>query len=281
MSGMKRLGLTGASLLALTALMAASGAVHAGASHPQSLCIDAEPDRNNPRSRDGFGDRLEISRGVSDGDHPPDSNCHTEQATGEPIEIDFEITGAADPDSGDSPERPDLTCVIEAEESSCRIRPPAPDGGPQEISAWVDVDVNNDTVELDRGEEQNESESPGDVAEPDNTDVVAWTWVQGHDELTTIRYHRLTGSFLGSIGTARKRCQRGRIVTVKRSRSGRDVLLKSDRTNRRGNWRVWGYPKIRGKFYAVARPKVFTDHVGDEVRCKRALSPTIRVRRRY
>ena len=278
---MKRLGLIGTGLLVLTALLAASGAVPAGASHPQSLCIDAEPDRHFAVSNDDLGDSLTVSRGGSDADHPPDSDCHIEAgSTGDSVEIDFEVTGAADPDSGDSPETPDLTCTIEAEASTCSIVPPVSGGGSQEIVAWVDEDQDNQTIELDLAEGQDEDSSSGDAGEPDNTDVVEWMWTHRDPPQTvvTIRYQREEGSFKGSIGAPIWKCQRGRTVTVKRRKPGRDLILKSDISNRRGNWRVSGFPLIRGKFYAVARPKKFIDHAGNEQRCNRAFSPTVRIR---
>jgi hypothetical protein len=277
---MKRLGPFGTGLLVLTALMAATGAVPAGASHPQSHCIDAGADNSTHISNDGETDVVEVARGTSDADHPPDSECHVEDGGGGAIEIDFEVTGTADPDDSDSPESPDLTCTIEADRSSCSVTPPVAGGGSQQIAAWVDSDLNSETVELDLAEAPDESESPGDVGEPDNSDVVAWRWThyEVHPDHTTIRYERKTGSFRGSIGSPRKRCQVGRTVTVKRSKERRDVVLKSDITNRSGKWRVTGFPSVRGRFSAVGRPKVFTDHAGNEVRCPRAFSPTIRVR---
>jgi hypothetical protein len=274
---MRRLGFTGTSLLVLTALMAAS--VPARASHPQSLCIDAEPDQYHATSNDDVTDKLTVHRGISDGDHPPDSECHTEEGGGgDSMEIDFEITGAADPDSGDSPENPDLTCVIAEDVSQCRVTPPVSGGGQQTIAAWVDLDSDDGTVELDRAESQDEATSTGDVAEPDNSDLVTWQW--SHYDLrrinSTITIDYEGDRFFGVVNSSRARCERRRPVALKRARS--DRVTAEDRSDNSGQWGIRFVPEMGGRFYAVARRKVFSARTGEVMICVRARSRTIRAR---
>jgi hypothetical protein len=281
MSGMKRLGLIGTGF-AVTALMAASGAVPAGASHPQSLCIDFGEDSSTHVINDGRTDELHVSRGTSDGDHPPDSECHIQEGGGgDAMEIDFEITGVADPDTDDSPETPDLTCTIESEASSCSVTPPSSSGGSQQIAAWVDMDSNNETVELDLAEAPDESGSPGDTPEPDNSDVVSWSWTQsppgsGHRVPSTISIDYNDGRFFGKVKSPRPSCERRRKVSLRRF--GSKKVRARDHSGPSGEWSIHFVPAVPGRFYAVARRKVFNDPDGDVLICIRTRSRRIRVR---
>jgi len=92
----------------------------------------------------------------------------------------------------------------------------------------------------------------------------------------TIRYDRDANTFKGSAGSARKGCQRGRLVTLKKARPGTDAKVGSDTTNRAGNWKV--RKRVRkGRFYAKVAKKVFTAKNGDRVVCLTDKSPTIKI----
>jgi hypothetical protein len=87
-------------------------------------------------------------------------------------------------------------------------------------------------------------------------------------------------NFKGSVGSARKRCQTFREVTVKKVRRGRpNRVIGRDNSNRAGNWQLRRRAR-RGRFYAVVLRKVFTAGNGDTIICMRDKSPTIRRRRR-
>ena len=113
---------------------------------------------------------------------------------GSPIHIDFEITGVNDPDGGESPETPDLTCTVtgiddpatERIDESRECRSPSYGGpgesiheGVDEIRGWIDHDGTDAVVEADRTEGADETLEPGDTPEPDGTDVVLTRWFQG------------------------------------------------------------------------------------------------------
>ncbi len=95
---------------------------------------------------------------------------------------------------------------------------------------------------------------------------------------TTVTIKRRPPSFKGRVRSSEPRCRRGRAVKLKKKKSGRDRTVGTDRTNRRGRWnrRV---RRARGRYYAVVKPKRFTESDGDIVICRRGESETIRVRR--
>ncbi len=95
------------------------------------------------------------------------------------IEIDFEITGAGDPDAGNTPLSPDRTCSVAEGATTCTVSYSSIVAGPAEIRAWIDHDKNNATNEADAAEGRDEGAVPGDETEPDDTDVVAKTWFAG------------------------------------------------------------------------------------------------------
>ena len=100
-------------------------------------------------------------------------------------EVDAEITGANDPD-GDTPETPDLTCMTD-NEGACTLThgpsgtPPISTSatGDTEYTAWIDLDNDGESTELDRDEAGDESQDTEvrEDDEPDGTDVVEKTWV--------------------------------------------------------------------------------------------------------
>lgn len=99
--------------------------------------------------------------------------------------IDVEITGANDPDNGDTPNTPDLTCVV-GPTGRCTLTNPSggagsattDDAGVALYRAWVDSDGSNATNESDATEGRDEITTPGSIPETDSTDVVERTWTE-------------------------------------------------------------------------------------------------------
>jgi hypothetical protein len=89
-------------------------------------------------------------------------------------EIDFELTGVNDKD-GPTLRTPDKSCLTN-EEGECTVRVGSGSNRKEEgkttYRAWIDSDYEDSTTEADKAEGRNEGKDPGDVAEPDNTDVV-------------------------------------------------------------------------------------------------------------
>jgi len=97
-----------------------------------------------------------------------------------------------------------------------------------------------------------------------------------HGPILTIRYNPERGRFVGQlIDGDEPRCEPGRRVKVKKVRSGRNLVIGRDESNRRGSWAV-PRPKPRGRFYAVAMPE-FRYGDSEGVECDRHRSVTIRV----
>jgi hypothetical protein len=104
-------------------------------------------------------------------------------ATSGPINVDFEITGVGDTD-GDTPATPDKECAVAVGSSTCTVTHTSATAGTSTIEAWIDHDA---TLEADAGEGADAgnpaveepaggTDDPGDVPEPDITDVVLKTW---------------------------------------------------------------------------------------------------------
>ena len=93
----------------------------------------------------------------------------------------------------------------------------------------------------------------------------------------TIKFRN--GTFKGIVRSSNKKCRTGRLVKVKKQRRGRDATVGRDRTNRSGAWSE-RERRARGRYYAVAAKKRFTQRNGTIVICRSDKSPTIRVRRR-
>jgi hypothetical protein len=110
--------------------------------------------------------------------------CLATDATGGNLsgtQIDFEIVGANDPDGGDSPTTPDMTCTT-AQNGRCSVTHGTGGTGTTSATgvttyrAWIDADGNNATVEADATEGNNEQTTPGADVEPDDTDLVIASW---------------------------------------------------------------------------------------------------------
>lgn len=108
--------------------------------------------------------------------------------------IDFEVTGANDPDAAglgsDSPESPDATCQIEPSSHAvavCTVPLWGDEEGVATIRAWIDADRGDPpqgVVEADRTEGADKAAAPGNGCvgdapadgEPDCTDVIEIDW---------------------------------------------------------------------------------------------------------
>jgi hypothetical protein len=240
--------------MVLGIVLGASMVVPAQASHPSTQCIDVEPDSWIRFARND--EALTVSLGASDAGHPPqDEGCVIDPGSrsGTPVEIDLEIVGDEDPDSSDSPETPDLTCVIGAESFSCSVYP---GGGDQTFRVWVDEDANDATVEADLAEEQDEIAFPGDFGEPDNTDVAHWSWTHReprHVSTHTTIHYSANGPFLhGTTESSLARCAKHRYVDVRKRTPGRDHVLGTTMTDNDGKW-TWAKNRFDpGRYYAFA-----------------------------
>ena len=237
----------------------------ASASHPTQMCLDIDPDQASPMSNDDIIDSIWAYPGATDADHPPQyEGCVTERTgpdqdwTG--TQIDFEITGVADPDGSDTPTTPDLTCTVGEGGGGCAVHPPSSGGGEQTIRAWIDLDSDDATVEADTTEGWDEDSDPGSFGEPDLTDVALWTWTHGDpppcdsgncpvDSRVTVSYR--DGVFGGSVHSDYPQCERDRVVKLWKERPGSDRLKDKDRTNADGDWRIRGFRSARGRHYVT------------------------------
>lgn len=96
----------------------------------------------------------------------------------------------------------------------------------------------------------------------------------------TIRFNRDRHAFSGALAVARRECVRDAEVILRQRRPGKDRVLASVLSSRRGRWRVPMGGPFRGRFYADAVGRVLTSESGAEVVCPGDRSVTIRVRAR-
>jgi hypothetical protein len=148
-------------------------AAPAVANHPNA-CLDLAPETaTNPAGseHDITATLRTISAGCTGAAVTPHSG-----GGGGPVNIDFEITGPNDPDNGNTPDTPDLTCNVSVNQSSCTVTYTGSATGADTIRGWIDHDgltpAQGGTTEADLNETQ-----AGDDA--DTTDVVAKTWTAG------------------------------------------------------------------------------------------------------
>jgi Ca2+-binding RTX toxin-like protein len=97
--------------------------------------------------------------------------------------VNTEITGTADPDMGNTPVTPDETCSTD-DQGRCSITHTSSAEGTTTYRSWID-DTDDEPTPDDpaRGDEdpdidegRDEAITPGEKAEPDNTDVTEKTW---------------------------------------------------------------------------------------------------------
>lgn len=267
----------------------------ASASHPTQLCLDIGADEYHAVSNDDIVDVMRAYPGATDDGHPPEhQGCVTQQEdpqhTASGTNVDWEITGAGDPDSSDSPETPDRTCTVPEGSGHCTVMPAESGGGQQTVRAWIDFDSNDTTTDgVDLTEGPDEDAQPGTFGEPDITDVALWTWTHGDpppdmcgpDEVcwgrVTIDYQPRDYQFLGKIRRESGACEEGP-VTLWKKRPGRDrevaEALSSDRY-----WEVVFDHKVRGRFYAKLSKTTTRTFYSDwpEYTCEGDRSPVLRV----
>lgn len=266
-------------LLVLSAIaLTATGLTPASASHPTWLCVDSGPDNHYPVSNDDIVDVLTITVGGSDDGHPPQSGgCVTsENGNSEGTLIHVEVTGAADPDESDSPGSPDLSCTVPANTNRCSVQPPTSSGGTQTLRAWMDFGVG---TQIDRAEGADEGNYPGEMGEPDGTDVSEWTWTQGDpppapcgsDDVcwgrVTIEYQARDVQFHGKIERENGSCRTG-TVRLWKKRPGRDLMV-SEAFVSGARWEVLRERRETGRYYAqLSRTKTSTFYTDwPEYRC--------------
>jgi RTX calcium-binding nonapeptide repeat (4 copies) len=113
------------------------------------------------------------------------------------IEVDFEIVGPGDTDGGNTPISPDKECTVAMGSDTCTVTYTSSVTGTGTITAWIDHDRNDATVEADPtegadagnpsiGEPSGGNDVPGGTAESDLTDVVTKTWVAALPAGTTL-----------------------------------------------------------------------------------------------
>jgi hypothetical protein len=97
---------------------------------------------------------------------------------------------------------------------------------------------------------------------------------------TDIKRFKHGSPFTGDVVSDKAKCERGRKVVVKKVTPGSDFKVGSDRTNRRGAFKVGhgGRAHGDGKFYAKVKKKRFTNNKGRVIVCEKARSRTITVR---
>jgi hypothetical protein len=237
----------------------------ASASHPTQMCLDIDPDQASPMSNDDIVDSIWAYPGTTDDDHPSRyEGCGTELSgqdqdwTG--VNVDFEITGIRDPDDGDSPSSPDMTCTVAQGAGGCSVYPPSSGGGTQEIRGWIDFDSTDSTVEADTTEGYDEDAEPGEQPEPDATDVAVWMWTHGDPPpemcktgdvcwgRVTIDFAPKDNRFSGRIERENGSCGTG-TVTLRKKRLGRDRTV-DEAVISGSKWEVVLERRVAGRFYA-------------------------------
>jgi hypothetical protein len=284
--------------LALVIVALAALTVPAGAAHPNFVCLTLGGDSTYPTSNDNQVDLVGAVVGTNDADHtePHQAGCIPTEGDHGGNNIDFEITGAADPDSSDSPSTPDLTCTIPTGSNGCQAEPPVTGGGVQTIRAWLDLDGTDATVEADTAEGYDEDSAPGETGEPDATDVQNWYWTHGDPPPPPcgpddVCWQRVTfdpswrNMIVGKVVRESDTCEQVQLWLWK-IRSGRDRLIHdwTEFGNRYGpiRWRIELDRMIpRGRYYVVVS-KTFAPIPGTEPPdyrvCTRDRSPIVRVR---
>lgn len=92
----------------------------------------------------------------------------------------------------------------------------------------------------------------------------------------SIRYDKNRRQFLGSVRSPRPECRSHSAVVLKRGRPGRDQTIWRASSNDKGIWRSDRFPKARGRFRAVAEPKIaFITESGARLKCPGYKSVTI------
>ena len=133
----------------------------------------------------------------------------------------------------------------------------SPSQGATDVTGWVDLD--DDDV-LDGGE-------------PNARGQIAWGGTERQVATSlSMKYRR--GAFKGSVRSQEAKCRSGRQVTIKKKVPGRDRVIASDTSNRRGSYSARA--RAKGRYYATVARKTFVANNGDTVNCQPAKTRTKR-----
>ncbi len=152
--------------------------------------------------------------------------CSVRNTGGQPIpdtEVNVELTGANDPDGSSTPNAPDGGCVTGLNGACTITQATRPDDGAgnSHYHLWVDADRRDSTVELDRNESL---EDPGDIREPDATDVALNSWLGRREvSIASSAYRVRRGRSVRLFGriTGHRECLGGQRVIVQGRIPGR------------------------------------------------------------
>jgi hypothetical protein len=122
--------------------------------------------------------------------------------------------------------------------------------------------------------DQTEDDNQGSD-EPAARAAIAWGG-RSRSVATNLSIDYRSGAFKGAGRSREKRCRKGRQVTIKKQKKGRDSVVGSDTTNSKGRYSVRS--RANGKFYASIAKKTFIASNGDTVTCRADKSRKIRVR---
>jgi Ca2+-binding RTX toxin-like protein len=152
-------------VLLLTWVFAVPLANQAVAGHSQAHQLNVEPEG----AVNELGDAHVLTATVSGLDDTASRN------------VSFEVTGPNDGD-GNTPGTPDLTCTaapLAADPSvgTCEVTLTGSVTGADQVTAWINDGTGDPATDADLTEGRDEGNTPGAVAEPDDTDVVEKTWV--------------------------------------------------------------------------------------------------------
>ena len=192
-------------------------------------------------------------------------------------EIDIEITGANDPDNGNSRGTPDMVCTTN-DDGVCSVTHgpgnATKDAGKTNYTAWIDPDYEDESTEADPDEGRPEAKTPGANAEPDNTDVVTHRWRSGDRTVSlTVSDHSVKKGtrvqFTGKIEGEAPACERNQTATLQQRPANGSSKFTARRTrvsDAKGNIDFGGF-----KVWKDLDFRIIVNAAGP---CIRAVSPT-------
>ncbi|HEU4481046.1 MAG TPA: hypothetical protein VFS18_04100 [Actinomycetota bacterium] len=84
---------------------------------------------------------------------------------------------------------------------------------------------------------------------------------------TTIKHNDARNVYKGLVKSDRGRCEKGRVVQLRKERPGEDKILDRDRSNRNGFWKL-RHGVEKGQVYGFSKRKSFIAGDGTVVVCK-------------
>jgi len=110
--------------------------VHAAKPTTPVFCVDVTPETATAPA--GESQTLTATLRTPEGDA-----CTGAPITvAKPVTVNFEIVGPNDPDGGDTPATPDVTCTVTKKNNPCTVNYPNPVVGTDTVTGWVDQDGN-------------------------------------------------------------------------------------------------------------------------------------------